>query len=118
VLGAKAHGEDGCVLDLSQAGQKLGEAFLPAEEQGDTLPQPGSVEITYIPIGGLHLYLICVIGWFSRCVVGRKDFIRHGRRRRVRVHAPGTGGAQRPSCANFDQGSLFSAATYKGLLAC
>ena len=73
MLGAKAHGEDGRVLDLSQAGQELGEAFLPAEEQGDTLSQPGSVEITYIPIGGLHLYLICVIGWFSRCVVGRKD---------------------------------------------
>ena len=73
VLGAKAHGEDGCVLDLPQAGQKLGKAFLPAEEQGDTLSQPGSVEITYIPIGGLYLYLICVIGWFSHCVVGRKD---------------------------------------------
>ena len=25
---------------------------------------------------------------------------------------------ERPSCANFDQGSLFSAAMYKGLLAC
>ena len=73
VLGAKAHGEDGCALDLPQADQKLGEAFLPAEEQGDTLPQPGSVEITYIPIGGLHLYLICMIGWFFRWVVGRKD---------------------------------------------
>ena len=73
MLGAKAHGEDGCALDLPQAGQKLGKAFLPAEEQGDTLPQPGSVEITYIPIGGLHLYLICMIGWFFRCVVGRKD---------------------------------------------
>ena len=83
VLGTKAHGEDRCAPNLSQAGQKLGKAFLPAEEQGDTLPQPGSVEITYIPIGGLYLYLICVIGWFSRCVVGRKDFIRHGRRRRV-----------------------------------
>jgi hypothetical protein len=83
VLGAKAHGEDGCAPNLPQAGQKLGEAFLPAEEQGDTLPQPGSVEITYISIGDLHLYLICVIGWFFRCVVGRKDFIRHGRRRYV-----------------------------------
>ena len=38
MLGAKAHREDGRVLDLPQAGQKLGEAFLPAEEQGDTLP--------------------------------------------------------------------------------
>jgi hypothetical protein len=37
-LGAKAHGEDECVPNLSQAGQELGEAFLPAEEQGDTLP--------------------------------------------------------------------------------
>ncbi len=118
MLGAKAHGEDGCVLDLSQAGQELGKAPLPAEEQGNTLSQPGSVEITYIPIGGLYLYLICVIGWFFRCVAGWKDFIRHGRRRRVRVHAPDTGGAQRPSCANFDQGSPFSAATYKGLLTC
>jgi len=83
VLRAKAHGEDGCAPNLSQAGQKLGEAFLPAEEQGDTLPQPGSVEITYISIGDLHLYLICVIGWFFRCIAGRKDFIRHGHRRCV-----------------------------------
>jgi hypothetical protein len=83
VLGAKAHGEDGCVPNLSQAGQKLGEAPLPAEEQGDTLSQPGSVEIAYISIGGLHLYLICAIGWFSRCIVGWKDFIRHGCRRCV-----------------------------------
>ena len=73
MLRAKAHGEDRCAPNLPQAGQELGEAPLPAEEQGDTLPQPGSVEIIYIPIGGLYLYLICVIGWFFRCVVGRKD---------------------------------------------
>lgn len=79
--------------------------------------QVWSIDITYIPIGRSHMYLTCIIDWYSRYVVGwrlasdmgaagvcecaRRAFDEHGE----------------PSIMNSDQGSVFSSAEYEGLLA-
>jgi transposase InsO family protein len=32
--------------------------------------QVWSVDITYVAVGRTHMYLTCVIDWYSRCIVG------------------------------------------------
>ena len=79
--------------------------------------QVWAVDVTYVPIGRSHMYLTCIIDWFSRYVVGwrlssgmgaagvcecaRAAFAEHGL----------------PAIMNSDQGSVFASSEYEGLLA-
>ena len=91
--------------------------YLPKSKAIAFPNQVWSVDIAYVPIGRTHMYLTCVIDWYSRYVVGwrlaadmgaagvcecmRRAFDEHGE----------------PSIANSDQGSVFNSAEYEGLLA-
>lgn len=78
--------------------------------------QVWSVDITYVPVGRSHMYLTCVIDWFSRYVVGW--------RLADDMAAPGVAACMRdafdehgePAIVNSDQGSVFNSAQYEGLL--
>ena len=78
--------------------------------------QVWATDITYIPIGNTHVYLVCIIDWFSRYIVGWRLL--------DDMSAPGivtcmqqaieTFGA--PAIANSDQGSVYSSNAYETLL--
>ena len=79
--------------------------------------QVWSIDITYIPIGRTHMYLTCVIDWYSRLVVAWRladDMGAAGVCACVKeaFAAHGT-----PSILNSDQGSVFNSAAHEGLLA-
>ncbi len=79
--------------------------------------QVWSVDITYVPVGRSHMYLTCVIDWYSRCVVGWRlasDMGAAGVRECVSRVFDEHGG---PAIVNSDQGSVFSSAEYEALLA-
>ena len=78
--------------------------------------QVWSTDITYVQIGGRHMYLTAVIDWYSRYVVAWRlsDTMRACEvvacsRQAYREH--GT-----PSIQNSDQGSVFSSEEYVSLL--
>lgn len=79
--------------------------------------QVWSLDITYVQLGGRHMYLTAIIDWYSRYIVGwrlsdtmracevvecaRSAFARHGT----------------PGVLNSDQGSVFGSEEYVSLLA-
>ena len=79
--------------------------------------QAWSVDVTYVQLGGRHMYLTAVIDWFSRYIVGWKlsDTMRAcevvGCVREA-FDAHGT-----PGVLNSDQGSVFGSDGYVSLLA-
>lgn len=78
--------------------------------------QVWSVDITYIPIGRTHMYLTCVIDWFSRYVVGWRLADDMGADGVCRCVAEAMDGRGEPAIINSDQGSVFTSAQYEGLL--
>lgn len=79
--------------------------------------QVWSTDITYVQIGGHHMYLTAVIDWHSRYIVGwrlsdtmRAEDVVRCVRRAFAEH--GT-----PSVMNSDQGSVFGSDVYVSLLA-
>lgn len=79
--------------------------------------QVWAVDITYVPIGRTHMYLTCVIDWYSRYVVGWRladDMAAPGVCACV-ARAIAEHGA--PAIINSDQGSVFNSALYEGMLA-
>jgi putative transposase len=79
--------------------------------------QVWSIDITYVPIGRSHMYLTCVIDWYSRYVVGWRlasDMGAAGVCECARLAFEERG---EPAIMNSDQGSVFNSAEYEGLLA-
>jgi len=79
--------------------------------------QVWSTDVTYVQIGGHHMYLTAVIDWHSRYIVGwrlsdtmRAEDVVRCVRRAFAEH--GT-----PSVMNSDQGSVFGSDVYVSLLA-
>ena len=79
--------------------------------------QVWSTDITYVQIGGRHMYLTAVIDWFSRYIVSWRLFdtmcaqeVAACARQAFEEH--GT-----PSIMNSDQGSVFGSEEYVSLLA-
>ena len=78
--------------------------------------QVWSTDITYVQIGGRHMYLTAVIDWYSRYIVGWRlsDTMRACEVcacARSAFSAHGT-----PACMNSDQGSIFGSDDYVSLL--
>ncbi|WP_165443597.1 DDE-type integrase/transposase/recombinase [Olsenella sp. Marseille-P4559] len=78
--------------------------------------QVWSVDMTYVSVGGSHMYLTCVIDWLSLCVVGW--------RLADDTAAPGVTACMcdaldehgEPAIVNSDQGPVFNSDEYEGLL--
>lgn len=79
--------------------------------------QVRGIDTTCIPIGRTHMYLTCVIDWYSRLVVAWRladDMGAAGVCACVKAAFAEYG---TPSILNSDQGSVFSSAAYEGLFA-
>ena len=79
--------------------------------------QVWSIDITHVPTGRPHMYLTCVIDWYSRYVVGWRlasDMGAAGVCECARLAFADHG---EPAIMNSDQGSVFNSAEYEGLLA-
>ncbi len=79
--------------------------------------QVWSTDVTYVQIGGRHACLTAVIDWHSRCIVGWRlsDTMREEEVMACAERAFAEHGT--PSVMNSDQGSVFGADQYAGLLA-
>ncbi|RRF91467.1 MAG: IS3 family transposase, partial [Eubacteriaceae bacterium] len=77
--------------------------------------QVWSTDITYVQIGGRHMYLTAVIDWHSRYVVGWR--LSDTMRAEEVVRCVGRAFADHgtPSIMNSDQGSVFGSEQYVGL---
>lgn len=79
--------------------------------------QVWSVDITYVAVGRTHMYLTCVIDWYSRYIVGWRlaaDMGAAGVCECVRAAMERHG---EPAIINSDQGSVFNSREYEALLA-
>ena len=79
--------------------------------------QVWSIDITYVPIGRSHMYLTCVIDWYSRYVVGWRLASDMGAAGVCECVSRAFDEHGEPAIVNSDQGSVFSSAEYEGLLA-
>ena len=79
--------------------------------------QVWSIDITYVPIGRAHMYLTCVIDWYSRYVVGWRLASDMGAAGVCECVSRAFDEHGEPAIVNSDQGSVFSSAEYEGLLA-
>lgn len=78
--------------------------------------QVWSIDITYIPIGRTHMYLTCVIDWYSRLVVAWRLADDMGTAGVCACVEAAFAEHGTPSILNSDQGSVFNSAAYEGLL--
>ena len=78
--------------------------------------QVWAVDITYIPLRRGHMYLIAIIDWYSRFIVGwmLADTLETANIIQVVKEAVATCGV--PDIINSDQGSQFTSAEYRQLL--
>ena len=79
--------------------------------------QVWSIDITYVPIGRSHMYLTCVIDWYSRLVVAWRLASDMGAAGVCECVSRAFDEHGEPAIVNSDQGSVFSSAEYEGLLA-
>lgn len=79
--------------------------------------QVWSIGITYIPIGRSHMYLTCIIDWYSRYVVGWRLSSDMGAAGVCECARAAFADHGEPSIMNSDQGSVLGSAEYEGLLA-
>ena len=78
--------------------------------------QVWATDITYIPIGRTHMYLVAVIDWFSRYIVGWRLLDDMGAAGVVACMRDAIEEHGAPAIANSDQGSVCSSAAYEQLL--
>lgn len=78
--------------------------------------QVWSVDITYVPIGRGHMYLTCVIDWFSRYVVGWRLADDMGAAGVCACVATAMDSLGEPAIMNSDQGSVFTSSQYESML--
>ena len=78
--------------------------------------QVWSVDITYVQLGGRHMYLTAVIAWHSRYVVGWRLSDTMRAREVVACCRAAYAAHGTPSIQNSDQGSVFSSGEYVSML--
>ena len=78
--------------------------------------QVWATDITYVPIGRTHMYLIAIIDWFSRYIVGWKLVDDMGAANVVDCMRRAFDEHGEPAIANSDQGSVFTSNEYEKLL--
>ena len=79
--------------------------------------QVWGIDITYVPIGRTHMYLTCVIDWYSRLVVAWRLADDMGAAGVCACVEEAFAAHGTPAILNSDQGSVFNSAAYEGLLA-
>ena len=79
--------------------------------------QVWSTDITYVQIGGRHMYLTAVIDWYSRYVVAWRLSDTMRAREVVACSLDAYRAHGTPAIQNSDQGSVFSSAEYVSMLA-
>jgi putative transposase len=78
--------------------------------------QVWSTDITYVQIGGRHMYLTAIIDWYSRYIVSFRLSDTMGAGEVVRCVEDAFRRHGTPSIMNSDQGSVFGSKEYVGLL--
>lgn len=104
-------------INLSKRNHK--EAIVPYLLRGLDITQPSqvwSVDITYIPLEGRHMYLTAIIDWFSRYIVGWQladtldtENVLEALKEAIKTHG-------KPGIINSDQGCQFTSDLYKAFL--
>lgn len=79
--------------------------------------QVRGIDIAYIPIGRTHMYLTCVIDWYSRLAVAWRLADDMGAAGACACMEAAFAEHGMPSILNSDQGSVLGSAAYEGLLA-
>ena len=98
------------------AAHRPGFPYLLAGKEISFPNQVWSTDITYVQIGGRHMYLTAVIDWYSRYVVAWRlsDTMRACEGVACSEQAYAAHGT--PAIQNSDQGSVFSSAEYVSML--